>query len=149
MNIQEATKMALVQDKCIKMQDGAFPYILKPTDGALYCVGIFPETKETFPMWNPSANDLLSDKWELAEYPLGIPPIEQMFTEVINATEKSSEQEKEELINACKVLEGSAMGTLRKQILLLSERSHSEVTALELAELTKVMALAIDCAFKD
>lgn len=70
MNIVEATKAALKENKCIKRKRYRNKVIIMPTKSSSYhCVLIFPKMEKMYPRWNPSADDLIAEDWIVTENP--------------------------------------------------------------------------------
>jgi hypothetical protein len=67
MHIHEAVKKAIEQNK--KIQRKAYEYFsVKPTDsGPLACLIFSRRDDKPGRYWNPSANDLMADDWELCD----------------------------------------------------------------------------------
>ncbi len=63
MNIQEATKKAMETNKNI--QRDSIGIKIKPTNGWECCLLIHPTKQEYAPRWNPKAEDLMADDWEV------------------------------------------------------------------------------------
>lgn len=66
MNIQEATKKAMENNKCITRKSKQL--LVKPTNGWDRCLLIHLTKKEYAQRWNPSASDLMAMDWEIAEW---------------------------------------------------------------------------------
>ena len=67
MHIHEAIKKALEQ-KCFitRKYDGRYTHYFEPTNGASnIIIHRIDDSKEPGPNWNPCADDLMSDQWEL------------------------------------------------------------------------------------
>ena len=60
MNIQEATKLAMKNGKPI-YRSSEFDTFKKPGDN----LELLPRQKAFYPLWQPMAEDLLADDWEV------------------------------------------------------------------------------------
>lgn len=65
MNIKEATRIAMEENKCITRK--SMQLLVKPTNGWECCLLIHPTKKEYAPRWNPTASDLMAMDWEIVE----------------------------------------------------------------------------------
>lgn len=69
MNIQEATKLALSKNQCmVRTGDNWISGIkIEPTNSKDCCYLIYQVDNVKGAMWNPSADDLMSDDWEICD----------------------------------------------------------------------------------
>ncbi len=66
MNIIEATRKAIAENKYICRESAMFSYRLKPTNdccGAFTIISIGTTHMKIAPHWNPTADDILADDW--------------------------------------------------------------------------------------
>ena len=66
MNIKEATRIAMETNKCIARKSRQLT--VKPTNGWECCLLIHPTKQEYAPRWNPEAEDLMADDWEVVDW---------------------------------------------------------------------------------
>lgn len=71
MTINEAVKLSIKENKCITRSGNSFQEYILPTDTTDCCIGFLKDEngnfKEIAVRWNPCAEDLIADDWELAE----------------------------------------------------------------------------------
>lgn len=68
MLIHEAVKKALEQGKKIRSKSDKSRYAIEPTNrGACLCIIHIEHNDRQSRYWNPSAEDLLADDWELCD----------------------------------------------------------------------------------
>ncbi len=67
MTISEAVKLALKEDKYIKLAGSIFRTKIKPTNTSECCIMISEHRSKVMPRWNPTADDLVSDDWEVVD----------------------------------------------------------------------------------
>lgn len=66
MNIYEAVKMAVREDKCITLPCYTGSAKIKPTNGKGNCIVMNGSTQSKYG-WQPTANDLLRTDWMVTE----------------------------------------------------------------------------------
>lgn len=71
MTINEAVKLSIKENKCITRIGNPFPVYILLTDTTDCCIGFLKDEngnlKKSAVRWNPYAEDLIADDWELAE----------------------------------------------------------------------------------
>lgn len=65
MNIIEATKQAIEQNKCI--YDTRFPHVKMRPDSLIPFDIMYMDGNNVQHRWNPTGEDILSDNWELCD----------------------------------------------------------------------------------
>lgn len=69
MCIKIAVQLAMQENKCIKRNDPLWERtVIKPTASSIWCcVVIGLPSKKPCPRWNPYADDLTADDWEVVD----------------------------------------------------------------------------------
>ena len=66
MNIKEATRIAMEENKCIARKSKQL--LVKPTNDWDCCLLIHPMKEEYAQRWNPKAEDLMAIDWKVVEW---------------------------------------------------------------------------------